>query len=240
MCGYCSRSEATKFLRKHFVKSSTDEKRILSTSEHIRNPNTITIDGEPMDNPTDTFTILLNKPPGYICSTVRDFPQAKLVYDLLPERFTRRHPTLGCVGRLDVDTSGLLFLTQDGKLNDAILSSHVEKTYDCVITPPFVDEKDFQNIKQRFESGEIMLHGEKKTCKPAKIDMLCDSVARVTLREGMYHQVKRMFAACSKRVIALTRVRIGHVSLSQSELGVGDWKAVNNSELEPFRSQHNK
>jgi 16S rRNA pseudouridine516 synthase len=233
-CGYCTRAEVVKFLRKHNVISTSDNKAVTSPTFQVKHTH-LTIDGEPADNPTDSFTILLHKPPGYICSTVRDYAEAKIVYDLLPERFLRRNPTLGLVGRLDANTSGLVFLTQNGKLNNDILSTNIEKTYDCVFIPPFENAEEFEAIKKEFENG-VQLKSEKYACRPATIEMLCNNAARVTIREGMYHQVRRMFAACSKRVVALTRVGIGHMTLRSSNLKIGEWRVVDEAELAPYKN----
>ena len=177
----------------------------------------VRVDGEPLDPPAGGV-ILLNKPVGYVCST-QDVPP--LVYDLLPTRFLRRTPVIAPVGRLDRDTSGLLLLTDDGALNHRLTSPkrHVPKTYRVRLA-----EDVDPDVVALFASGTLMLKGETKPLLPAATEVISPREVEVTVDEGRYHQVRRMFAATGSHVVALERSAIGGLRLG--ELAVGSWREV--------------
>ena len=193
--GYCTRSEAKKFLKifEVFVK----DKRVFDVSLKA-NHEDIFINNEPLD--AQTITILLNKPSGYICS---HNDAGILIYSLLPERWNRRNPKISTVGRLDVDTTGAIILTDNGDLNHKLTSpkSDVIKVYEATLAEPLKGDE-----AQIFASGELMLNGEKKPLLPAKLEVITYTQVRLEIVEGKYHQVKRMFAAVGNRVIKLHRV----------------------------------
>jgi len=179
------------------------------------------VDGLPLD-PVPGALIMLHKPLGYVCST-KDVPP--LVYDLLPARFLQRTPVMAPVGRLDRDTSGLLLLTDDGVLNHRLTSprSHVAKTYRALLAAPLHgDETD------RFSSGTLLLAGDTTPLAPATLVVEAERTARLTVTEGRYHQVRRMFAAVGNHVIALQRIAIGALELS--DLTEGSWREVTHDE----------
>ncbi|NCB12400.1 MAG: rRNA pseudouridine synthase, partial [Erysipelotrichia bacterium] len=153
--GYCTRSEAKKFLKifEVFVK----DKRVFDVSLKA-NHEDIFINNEPLD--AQTITILLNKPSGYICS---HNDAGSLIYSLLPERWNRRNPKISTVGRLDVDTTGAIILTDNGDLNHKLTSpkSDVIKVYEATLAEPLKGDE-----AQIFASGELMLNGEKKPLLP--------------------------------------------------------------------------
>ena len=155
-------------------------------------------DGQPLD-PPPPFTILLNKPAGFTCSTREAGP---LVYDLLPPRFSRRRPVLSVAGRLDKDTSGLVILTDDGALLHQIISpkKSVWKSYEALLARPLAGHE-----AELFAGGTLVLNGESKPCAPARLESLGDCRVRVQLTEGRYHQVRRMFAATGNHVERLHR-----------------------------------
>ncbi len=161
---------------------------------------------------------MLNKPVGYVCSH-RD--EGKLVYELLPERWTRRNPPVTTVGRLDKETSGLLILTDDGKLVHQLTSPkrHVPRVYVAVL------DRDLRGDEPAaFASGTIILDGEDKPLLPAELVALEARRARVTLREGRYHQVRRMFAAMGNHVVSLHRESFGALELG--DLVECQWRFV--------------
>jgi len=166
----------------------------------------LTIDGEPLD-PLPGLVLMLHKPVGVTCSHKEVGP---LVYRLLPERWRRRDPAISTVGRLDKDTSGLLLLTDDGAFLHQIISPrrHVAKRYLATLERPL--QGDEANI---FGSGALMLEGEDKPLLPVTLETLSPQQAAVTLTEGRYHQVRRMFAAVKNHVTALHRVSIGGLAL---------------------------
>jgi 16S rRNA pseudouridine516 synthase len=180
------------------------------------------IDGEPIDPPSGSV-IMLHKPVGYVCST-KDASQ--LVYELLPPRFPHRSPVMAPIGRLDRDTSGLLLLTDDGQINHRITSprTHLPKVYDATLTSDLRgDEADV------FASGTLMLESETTPLAPATMEVLDARHARVTLTEGRYHQVRRMFAAVGNHVQALHRSAIG--SLELGDLQPGEWRVLGADEI---------
>lgn len=185
---------------------------------------TVRIDGEPLD-PAPGIVIALDKPVGYTCST-RD--PSRLVYDLLPPRFRRRTPALSSVGRLDRDTTGLLLLTDDGQLLHRIISpkSQVPKTYEATLAEDLRGDE-----AEAFASGRLMLDSETTPLAPARLEALGPRRARLTVTEGRYHQVRRMFAATGNAVIALERVAIGQLRLDALGLAPGTWRALDAAEV---------
>ncbi|MGQ0671278.1 MAG: pseudouridine synthase [Hyphomicrobium sp.] len=164
------------------------------------------VDGEQLD-PLPGLTLMLHKPVGVTCSHKEAGP---LVYALLPERWRRRDPALSTVGRLDKDTSGLLLLTDDGGLLHRIISpkSEVAKRYRVVLDRPL---RGYETAL--FAAGTLMLDGEATPLHPARLEPLAEREAFLTVTEGRYHQVRRMFAAAGNHVVALHRDRVGGLHL---------------------------
>jgi 16S rRNA pseudouridine516 synthase len=184
------------------------------------------VDGERLDPPPGSV-IMLNKPLSYVCST-SDRPP--LVYELLPARFLRRDPVMATVGRLDADTTGLLLLTDDGQLNHQLTSPrwHLPKCYDATVGESLRGDE-----AALFSSGTMMLQGESTPLRPAALEPLDDSRPRVTVAEGRYHQVRRMFAAVGNHVSALHRARFGPLSLG--DLAPGAWRPLSPAEVQALR-----
>ena len=180
------------------------------------------IDGAPLDPPPGAV-IMLHKPVGYVCSTSEDNP---LVYDLLPPRLRARTPIVAPVGRLDRDTSGLLLLTDDGQLNHRLTSprTHLSKTYEARLASDLRGDEG-----ALFAAGTLMLDSETTPLLPATLEIVAPRVARLTVTEGRYHQVRRMFAAAGNHVEALHRVAVGPVSLEA--LPAGSWKVLGGEEI---------
>jgi 16S rRNA pseudouridine516 synthase len=164
------------------------------------------VNGVALDPPPG-MAIMLHKPLGVTCSHKE---AGGLVYDLLPARWRVRDPALSTVGRLDKETSGLLLLTDDGGLLHRIISpkKHVSKRYLATLARPLEGHET-----ERFASGELMLEGEDKPLLPAKLEPLSERQAWLTITEGRYHQVRRMFAAIGNHVEALHRDRVGGLDL---------------------------
>jgi len=211
--GYCSRSSVDDFLKLHDVR--VGETR-MSRGEHKVTPDSVTIDGQPVDR--DRLVLLMNKPVGVTCSHKEKGP---LVYDLLPQRWRSRNPPVTSVGRLDKETSGLLILTDDGDLVHRLTSpkKHVPRVYLATLREPI--KGDEQEI---FESGKMMLEDDDKPLLPAQLDVVSESVTRVTVHEGRYHQVRRMFAMVGNHVESLHRERFGDIELDS--LQAGEWKEL--------------
>ena len=166
----------------------------------------LTVQGRAVD-PLPGMALMLHKPLGVTCSHKESGP---LVYDLLPSRWRRRDPALSTVGRLDKDTSGLLLLTDDGALLHKIISprSNLAKRYRATLARPLNGDEG-----AAFASGALMLEGEDKPLLPATLEPLSPTEALLTISEGRYHQVRRMFAAVGNHVEALHRDRIGGLAL---------------------------
>jgi len=179
------------------------------------------VDGMPLD-PARGVLLMLHKPVGYVCST-NDVPP--LVYDLLPARFLKRTPVMAPVGRLDRDTSGLLLLTDDGALNHRLTSprTHITKTYRATLADSLHGDEAL-----RFASGALLLAGEATPLAPATLVVEEARTVRLTVSEGRYHQVRRMFAAVGNHVVTLQRIAIG--ALTPGDLTEGCWREVTPAE----------
>ena len=167
---------------------------------------------------------MLHKPTGVTCSHKEQGP---LVYKLLPERWRRREPAISSVGRLDKETSGLLLMTDDGKLLHRIISprSEVSKRYDVSLDRPLRGDEE-----KIFASGELMLESEEKPLLPVPMEIVSPKRVYVTLTEGRYHQVRRMFAAVGNHVTALHRNRIGGLELP-ADLPAGEYRILDEADL---------
>ena len=182
----------------------------------------MTVDDEPLDPPPG-LVLMLHKPLGVTCS----HKEPPLVYSLLPERWRAREPAISTVGRLDKDTSGLLLLTDDGALLHKIISprSNVTKRYDVTLDRPLRGGEE-----KIFASGELMLESETTPLLPAPMEVVSPTRVFVTLTEGRYHQVRRMFAAVGNHVTALHRDRIGGLDLP-ADLPPGEFRILGETEL---------
>lgn len=158
---------------------------------------------------------MMNKPCGYVCSSVSD--RSPVVFDLIPDEYksycVQNNLSLHTVGRLDKDTSGLLLFTTDGQFSHRLTSpeNHVEKLYEVVLKEKESAERQKQ-IEQRFSKG-IILPAEKKSeeqqALPSTIEWFSASVCRLTISEGKFHQVRRMFLAVGNEVSELKRLAVG-------------------------------
>ncbi|HJU38872.1 MAG TPA: 16S rRNA pseudouridine(516) synthase [Tahibacter sp.] len=216
--GYGSRKEVAMMLRDGVFTDAHGEP--LDDDARIAHAD-IRCDGEPLD-PAPGMLAMLNKPTGYTCST-RD--AGRLVYDLFPARFRYRNPALSTVGRLDRDTSGLLLLTDDGALLHRIIApkSQIAKVYEATLAHDLSGDE-----AGVFASGTLMLDSETTPLMPARLDALGARRARLTLSEGRYHQVRRMFAAVGNHVEALHRSAVGGLDLG--DLAPGQWCILDDAE----------
>lgn len=181
-------------------------------------PEDVTVDGAPLDHP-DGLLLLLHKPAGLVCShEEREGPN---VYSLLPPRWRARNPGVTSIGRLDKETTGLLLLTDQSALVHRLTSPKhkVPKVYRATVASDLPAD-----AAARFAGGTLQLEGETKPCAPAELRQLGPREAEVTLTEGRYHQVRRMFAAVGATVVALHRRRFG--SLELGDLPPGAWREL--------------
>ena len=186
-------------------------------------PEHLHVNGAPLDPPAP-LTLVVHKPLGVVCS--HNEPGRSL-YELFPARWRARDPVLSTVGRLDADTSGLLLVTDDGPLLHRVISpkSDVLKRYDVTLAGPLSGEE-----AAVFAAGGLMLDGETKPLAPATLEPRGPARAWLTIGEGRYHQVRRMFAALGNQVTALHRDRIGALDLP-SDLEPGQYRPIATAEL---------
>ena len=212
--GYGSRKQVQWLFREGRVTDADGE--VLYADDAVP-LDAVRIDGEPLDPPPGLL-LMLHKPLGVTCST-KD--AGRLVYDLLPPRYRLRDPLLSTVGRLDRETSGLLLLTDDGQLLHRIIApkSRLPKVYLATLAQDLRGDE-----AALFAAGTLMLDGEKTPLLPAELDVLEARRARLTLHEGRYHQVRRMFAAVGNHVEALHRERVGGLTLG--DLPDGQWRVL--------------
>jgi 16S rRNA pseudouridine516 synthase len=210
--GYGSRKEVAIAIR---------DGRVTGEGEDLR------FDGEPID-PPHGLVVMLNKPAGFTCSHA---DQGRLVYELLPPRYQKRDPVLSSVGRLDAETTGLLLFTDDGALLHKLISpkSNLPKTYAANLARPLEGHE-----AALFASGTLVLRGEDKPCLPARLEVTGERTAALTLTEGRYHQVRRMFAASGNHVEALHRSRFGPLALDG--LQEGTWRTLTNEEIASLKA----
>lgn len=218
--GYGSRKQVARMFREGLVTDAAGE--VLYADDRVDHAD-VRIDGEPLD-PAPGLLLMLHKPVGYTCST-KD--PGRVVYDLLPPRFRLRRPLLSSVGRLDRDTSGLLLMTDDGQLLHRITSprSATPKTYEVELAGPLRGDE-----AEMFASGTLMLESETSPLQPAVLEPTGERSARLTITEGRYHQVRRMFAAVGNHVEALHRSRVGALELGG--LPEGEWRLLDDAERE--------
>lgn len=178
----------------------------------------VMLDGQALDIRL-TRHVMLHKPAGVL--TAREDARQQTVMDLLPPVYA----SLGCmpVGRLDKDTTGLLILTTDGELAHRLLAPqrHVDKVYEARVEGTLAEED-----REAFAAGIAF---KDFTALPAALDIIGPDLARVTVREGKYHQVKRMFAARGKPVTALRRLRFGPIRLDEA-LQPGQYRELTEEE----------
>ncbi len=213
--GYCSRSEARDWVRSGRVTVDGEPARDAALKVVAA---AVRIDGEPPDHP-DGLLVLLHKPLGLVCS--HDPREGPAVYSLLPPRWLRRNPVVTTVGRLDKETSGALLLTDLPDLVHRLTSPRhkVPKVYRAT-----VDRDLPPGVAELFAAGTLRLEGEEKPCAPAQLEVIGPREARLTLTEGRYHQVRRMFSAAGATVLTLHRDSFGPLDLGG--LAPGAWREL--------------
>lgn len=217
--GYGSRKEVTLMFREGRITDPDGD--VLYADDKVPHEH-IRIDDEPLDPPAG-MVLVMNKPLGATCSR-KDI--GRVVYDLLPPRYRVRDPALSTVGRLDRDTSGLLLFTDDGALLHRIISpkARVAKVYKATLANDLRGDEG-----ALFASGTMMLESETDPLEPVVLEVLEPRRARVTLTEGRYHQVRRMFAAVGNHVESLSRISVGALTLDN--LQPGEWRALEEHEI---------
>lgn len=205
---------------------SINDIRVDKTNLQINAGDKIMLNGAAIEERQPRY-LMLHKPAGYVSANSDSLHPTAL--DLIDLPFKHE---LQIVGRLDVDTTGLLLLTDDGQWNHKITSPRHEhsKTY-LVSTADAITDA----ASALFAQG-ILLKGESKTTLPAELVIINEHQARLSICEGKYHQVKRMFAAIGNRVVALHRERIGAVQLDE-QLPPGQYRALTDAEISSFENE---
>jgi 16S rRNA pseudouridine516 synthase len=213
--GYCSRREAEKVVKDGRVCIAGVP---ATRADQRANPREVTLDGKPLEAP-EGLLALLHKPTGYVCTHADG--EGPTIYELLPAQWLSRNPPVTSVGRLDKETSGVLLITDIGPLVQRYTSprAEVEKVYEVT-----VDRDLDPRLLETFASGTVMLRGENKPCLPAKLEITGTRTASLTISEGRYHQVRRMFASQGWHVEALHRSRFGEHQLG--DLAAGEWHLI--------------
>ncbi len=220
--GIASRSEAKLLVKKGQV--ALNGIIVSDSSVKAGDDDIITINGEVISQ--DRFVyIMLNKPEGVVSAT--DDKRYKTVVDIIPDEFKRRN--LFPAGRLDKDTTGFCLITDDGEFAHNILSPsrHITKTYIARLNTPI----DFEEGRKRFEEGVVLKDGT--VLLSAKLSIIEESdnpLYKVIIKEGKYHQVRRMFASLGSKVIELKRVAMGGLALDEA-LKPGDSRLITAEEL---------
>ncbi|MDX2464301.1 MAG: pseudouridine synthase [Porticoccus sp.] len=209
------------------VKKLVKEKRVKVNGEVTTNPATliletakVCLDDAPIALPGPRY-FMLNKPENVVSAT-KDSEHTTAI-DLIHEP---RPEQLQIAGRLDLDTTGLVLITDNGQWNHSITSprSNCRKTYDIKVSEPLTSD-----LIKKFYDG-IWLDGEKRRCLPADLKILDDHHALLTISEGKYHQVKRMFTALGNHVTQLHRLKIGGITLDPA-LEFGCYRPLTQQEI---------
>ena len=232
-----------KFLTELGIGTRSEVKKLLKTGQVTVNGTPVKKPEEKIDETKDVVAYqgkvlayeqfeyyMFHKPAG--CVTAVSDTQHKTVMDYMKD-LTRKD--LNPVGRLDIDTEGLLLITNDGMLSHELLSpaKHVPKTYFAKIEG-IVTEEDVNLFAEGVDIGE------KKTTKPAELKILrSDTVSEIelTISEGKFHQVKRMFEAVDKKVVYLKRISMGNLVLDK-DLKQGEYRSLTEVEIEALRKGH--
>ena len=216
--GKYSRSEVKTLIAK---KKVTLNGEVIKSSSVKADPNTavIVVNGEEL-NFKKFIYLMLNKPKGYVSATEDRDHQS--VLDLVPMEFEGRD--LFPAGRLDRDTTGLMIITDDGQMAHNILSpkKHVQKIYHVELDIPVTEE-----MAKGFEDGVELNDG---VCKEASLEITGEKTCFVTLKEGRYHQIKRMFGCFGAEVLELKRIRMGNFRLPE-DLAEGESRELTEEEL---------
>lgn len=199
---------------------SVNDEVIKNSSLHIDQDATVVVDGEPIEK-IGLGYFMLNKPEGVVCANKDS--EHPTVFDLIDEP----HADLHVAGRLDIDTTGLVIITGDGKWSHRVTSPKYEcyKKYRI-----HAEEFITQNMIDRLESG-VFLQTEKIRTKPAHVERVADDEILLSIGEGKYHQVKRMMHSVGNAVDKLHRESIGHIVLDNT-LAPGEYRPLTEQEIE--------
>jgi len=221
--GY-SRKEVKELIKRKRVSVNN---QLVDKSDYKINPETdkVSVDNQKLTIKKYLY-LILNKPKGYVSATTDN--KDRTVLDLVPQEYLHRN--LFPAGRLDKDTTGLMIITDDGNFAHEILSpkKHVQKTYNVTIDIPVTKE-----MVDGFQKGVNLNDVE---CKSAKLEITGKYTALVTLTEGRYHQIKRMFGCFKAKVLELERISMGRLTLPEN-LKSGECRELTEEELKKILSK---
>lgn len=226
--GLGTRSEIKKKIKAG--KVAVDGEIVKNADIKVSSDSDITFEGGDICYKKQVY-YMLNKPAGCVCAREDD------INDTVFKYIKDKRKGLSPIGRLDKDTEGLLLITDDGDFNHLLMSPahHVSKTYEAVIDGK-IDEKLIEYFKEGVDIGD------EKPCKPSELEIIENTddkcLIRLTIYEGRYHQVKRMFEAFGRTVVYLKRLRIGNLSLDES-LNPGDYRELTVEEVDGLKKCEN-
>ncbi len=219
-------SEQTNYTRKE-IKKMISGGMVSVNGEMVKKPEEkyddtcakICVNGKEIEVKKHIY-LLLNKPKGYVSTT--DVISEKSVLELVPDKYKTRE--LFPAGRLDKDTTGLMLITDDGEFAHNILSprKHIRKIYEVTLDIPVTE-----TMKRGFEKGVHLNDGE---CKTASLEIVGEYQAKVTLTEGRYHQIKRMFGCYGAKVVELNRICMGNLFIPK-DIHLGEVREACEDEL---------
>ena len=195
---------------------------IVNEAIQVHENNCIMLEGEIL-TPRPSRYMMVHKPLDTICSNVDEgYPSLFRLINL------ERAFDLHVAGRLDTDTTGLVLITDDGRWSYNIITpkKQCEKVYRVGLRDPIAVD-----VAARFQEG-VQLQGEASLTRPAKLEILSPKEVLLTITEGKFHQVKRMFAAVGNRVVALHRQKIGQINL---DIELGEWRHLTTDEIMYFK-----
>jgi len=222
----CSSTEYTRAMAKRAIgkgQVTINDQTVTNPATKVDDQAIVTLGGQTISIVGNRY-ILLHKPVDFICSTVDEsHPSVINLVDV------EKRQLLHIAGRLDADTTGLVLITDDGKWSHAITSPkrHCKKRYRAELSEAIEPPEQAQIIEQ-FKTG-IQLNHEIGLTRPATLEFVSPFEVLLTINEGKYHQVKRMFAAIGNKVVELHREAIGAIELGDLELG--DWRHLTEQEV---------
>ncbi|MFT6735176.1 MAG: 16S rRNA pseudouridine516 synthase [Polaribacter sp.] len=214
-----TRVEATQ--RINIGEVSVNDNIVTNEATQVHENNRIMFNGVRLKT-RDFRYILMHKPAGTICSNVDEIYPSLFNY-LNVDKTTELH----IVGRLDVGTTGMVLITDDGRwsFNITVPTNRCRKVYRVGLSKDIAGEIAF-----KFKKG-VKLQGEQQLTSPAILEVIGPKELLLTITEGKFHQVKRMFAAVGNRVVSLHREKIGRICL---DVEVGQWRYLTNNEVKSF------
>ncbi|PSU47418.1 16S rRNA pseudouridine(516) synthase [Photobacterium frigidiphilum] len=215
-----TRAEATQLINVGHV--TVNNEVVSNEATQVHENNDVLLDGEKLIARASRY-ILMHKPLDTICSNIDEvYPSLFNYIDV------EKADDLHIAGRLDADTTGLVLITDDGRWSFNIITPNkqCEKTYRVELRDPIAED-----AAEKFAQG-VQLQGEKQLTLPAKLDVVTSNEVLLTITEGKYHQVKRMFSAIGNRVVTLHREQIGNIKL---DVEVGKWRFLTPEEIAYFK-----